>query len=82
MRVLIVLALTLCPVYQWTSQRRAPSLGEGMEEAERGIAGGGGGRLSALYRAPIKGSLSERLRGPKKRMFILRLGDGLSQGKE
>lgn len=28
-------------------------------------------RLSTLYRAPIKGSLSERLRGPKKGMFIL-----------
>lgn len=80
-RALIVLALTLCPVYHWTSQWRAPTLREGMEEAERGT-GGGGGRLSALYQAPIKGSLSERLRGPKKGMFILRLGDGLSRGKE
>ncbi len=81
-RALIVLALTLCPVYHWTSQWRAPLLGEGLGEAERGTGGGGGSGLSALYRAPIKGSLSERLRGPKKGMFILRLGDGLSQGKE
>lgn len=51
------------------------------------LGGGDGGgwgesRLSALYRAPIKGSLSERPCGPKKGMFILQLGDGLSQGKE
>lgn len=81
-RALIVLVLTRCPVYHWTSQWRAPSLGEGMEEAERGTGGGGVSRLSALYRAPIKGSLSDRLYGPKKGMFILRLGDGLSHGKE
>lgn len=81
-RALIVLALTLCPVYHWTSQWRAPSLGEGTGEAERGLVGRGGSRLSGLYRAPIKGSLSERLRGRKKGMFILQPGDGLSQGKE
>lgn len=78
-RALIVLALTLCPVYHWTSQWRAPSLEEGVGETEKGLVGGGG---SSLYRAPIKGSLSERLCGPKKGMFILQPGDGLSQGKE
>lgn len=38
--------------------------------------------LSALYPAPIKGSLSEQLCGPKKGMFILRQGDGPSRGEE
>lgn len=45
-----------------------------MEEARKGTSGnggGGGGVLGVLYRAPIKGTLSERLRGPKKGMFIL-----------
>lgn len=69
---LIVLALTLCPVYHWTSQRRAPSLREGVREAEMGLLReGGGSRLSALYRAPIKWSLSVSLCGPKKGMFML-----------
>lgn len=73
LRALIVLALTVCPVYHWTSQRRAPSLREGVREAEMGLLGGGGGesRLSALYRAPIKGSLSVSLCGPKKGMFMV-----------
>lgn len=63
---------------------KGPLIGGRDREAERGIGGGCGGvsRLSALYQAPIKGSLSERLRAPKKGMFILRLGDGLSRGKE
>lgn len=41
-RASIVLALTLSlsPVYHWTSQWKAPWLGEGMEEAERGTGGG------------------------------------------
>lgn len=43
LRALIVLALTVCPVYHWTSQRRAPSLREGVREAEMGLLGGGGG---------------------------------------
>lgn len=42
----------------------------------------GGSRLSSLYHATIKGSLSDRLCGPKKGMFIPQLGDGLSWGKE
>lgn len=67
-RASIVLALTLSPVCHWSSQCGAPWLGEGMEEAERRWREG---LLGALYPAPIKGSLSERLRGPKKGMFIL-----------
>jgi len=55
-----------------------------MGESERGTGGDGGEecKLSVLYQAPIKGSLSERLHAPKKGMLILSLGDGLSRGKE
>lgn len=84
-RALIVLALTLCPVYHWTSWWRAPSLGDGMdgEGKEWGSCWwGGGSRLNALYRAPIKGSLSEQLPGPKKGMFIPRWVMGWAGGKE
>lgn len=46
-----------------------------MEEARKSTGGnggdGGGGVPGGLYRAPIKETLSERLRGPKKGMFIL-----------
>lgn len=51
--------------------------GQGRQRGEAGES-----RPSALYLASIKGSLSEQLCGPKKGMFILQLGDGLSQGKE
>lgn len=62
---------------------KPPPPGEGDGGGRETTGGSGGGsRLSTLYRAPIKGSLSERLRGPKKGMFILRLGDGLSHEKE
>lgn len=77
-RAMIVLDLTLCPVYHWTREGPPLLAGGGKQKGELVVVVG----LSALYRAPIKGSLSERLRGPKKGMFILRLGNGLSQGKE
>lgn len=60
-RALIVLALTLCPVYHWTSQWRAPLLGEGMGEAERGTGGGGDGGVGW---APF---IKLQLKGPFQR---------------
>lgn len=61
-RALIVLALTLCPVYHWTSQWRAPSLGEGMGEAERGTGGGGVGAFIELQLKGLfqRGSVDQR----------------------